>query len=141
MNSLGIIAAIVSGGLAGACVSILFNRLSHWRELRTKFHPKVNDLYAAYLIRMEVPEGRYWVTTVGNNPSSEDEEFVDHRSSFISEMVQFNELKEARVLRKRLVENMMHAPGAPGTISKLDLAPEFEALGVCLGKLEKKLGL
>jgi hypothetical protein len=141
MNFLGIIAAVVSGGLSGACVSVFFNRFFHWRELRTKFYPKVNELYVAYLLRMEKLEGRYWVTTVGNNPSSEDKEFVDHRSSFISDIVQFNELKEARVLRKRFLENMVRTTGAPGTNLKADLAPELEALDVCFRKLHEKLRL
>jgi len=139
MNFLGIIASVVSGGLAGACVSGLLNRLFHWRELRTNFYPKILDLYSAYAIRMENPQGRYWVTIVGNNPSREDEEFVDHRSSFISAIVGFNELKEARILRKAFLENMMREQTTPGLPSTLDPAPEFEALGVCLAKLEKKL--
>jgi hypothetical protein len=139
MNLVTAVVSIVSGGLSGGCVSVFFNRLFHWRELRTRFYPKVSDLYSAYVIRMEKPAARYLVRTIGNNPSSEDEEFVDHRSRFISDLVQFNELKEARVLRKRFLENMMSATGPVGTISKLDLAAESEALSVCHAKLYKKL--
>lgn len=141
MNYIGIAAAIVSGGLAGACVSVFFNRRWHLRALRTKFFPEVNNMWSAYLIRMEKPQGRYWVTIVGNNPSSEDEAFVDHRSSFISNLVQFNELKEARVLRKRLLDNSMRSSHAPGLPTTIDLAPELDALNECHGKLHKKLKL
>jgi len=96
--AIAIVASVLGGGLAGACVSVAFNRLFHWRELRTKFYPVLNNIYSAYVIRMAKPEGRYWTTIVGNIPSPEDEVFVDHRSSFLSELVQYNELKEVRVL-------------------------------------------
>lgn len=139
MNFGGIIASLLGGGLAGGCVSVFFNRLFHWRDLRTRFYPKVNNIHSAYVIRMEKPDGRYWATIVGNNPSSEDEEFVDHRSSFISDLVQFNELKEARSLRKALLDNAMHGDHTPGELTKVDLAPEFKALNVCLQKLHTKL--
>jgi hypothetical protein len=139
MNFVGIIASLLGGGLAGGCVSVFFNRLFHRRDLRTKFYPKVNNIYSAYLIRMEEPEGRYWTTIVGNNPSSEDREFVDHRATFISDLVQFNELKEARILRKHLLDNAMSGHHSPGLKTTLDLAPEFEALAVCFRVLYKKL--
>jgi hypothetical protein len=78
-----IMASVLGGGLAGACVSVFFNRLFHRRELRTKFYPVLNNMHSAYVIRMENPEGRYWTTIVGNMPSPEDDEFVDHRSTFL----------------------------------------------------------
>lgn len=139
MVIIAIVASVISGGLSGACVNVFFNHRFHWRELRTKFYPKVKDLWAAYLIRMEKPEGQYWVTIIGNQPSRTDKEFVDHRAFFISDLVQFNELKEARILRKRFSENMIGATGSVGTLSKLDLAPEAQALQVCHDTLYRKL--
>lgn len=137
--ALAIMASFLGGGLAGACVSVFFNRLFHWRELRTKFYPLLSNMYSAYVIRMENPEGRYWTTIVGNVPSPEDNDFVEHRSSFLSDLVQYNELKEVRVLRRKLLDNAMSGNHNPGEEAKLDLAPEAAALGACLAKLHKKL--
>jgi hypothetical protein len=90
---------------------------------------------------MENPEGRYWTTVVGNNPLSADEEFVGHRSSFIGELVEFNELKEACTLRRQFMENSMRGEHTRGLPIKVDLLPEFEAIGTCLAKLHRELGL
>jgi hypothetical protein len=137
--AIAIVASILSGGLAGACVSVAFNRLFHWRELRTKFYPVLNDMHSAYVIRIEKPEGRYWITIVGNILSPEDEGFIDHRSSFLSDLVQYNELKEVRILRRRMLDNAMSGDHKPGEVAKLDLAPESAALSACLITLHKKL--
>jgi hypothetical protein len=139
MNFAGILASLLGGGLAGGCMSVFLTRVFHRRELRTKFYPKVSDMCSAYAVRMQSPEGGYWVTVVGNIPASEDQQFVDHRSSFISDLVEFNELREARLLRRCLLENQMRADHTPGVKIKLDLAPESQALVVCLQKLHKKL--
>lgn len=133
--------SVLGGGLAGGCVNVIHNRLIRWRDLRTKFYPVLNNIYSAYVIRMEKPEGRYWVTIVGQNPSNEDAEFVDHRSNFISDLIQFNELKEARSLRKEMLDNAMSGHHTPGILTKVDLAPEATALDTCLKTLHKKLKL
>ncbi len=138
---LTLLVSIISGGLAGGIVSAISNRIFHWRALRTQFYPKLSNIYSAYVIRFEEPEGRYWVNIVGQNPSNEDEEFVDHRSNFISELVAFNELKEARVLRKAILDNSMCEHKTPGILSKLDLGPEADALNECLKVLHQKLKL
>lgn len=134
-------ASFLGGGLSGGCVNVWFNRQSRHRDLRTKLYPKLNDIHSAYLIRMEKPEGRYWVTIVGNNPSDADEEFVNHRSTFISDLIQFNQLREARALRKRIIENSLNGHHTPGLLTKLDLTPEARALNDCLKILHKKLRL
>jgi hypothetical protein len=138
---LAVIVSVFSGGLAGAFVSVIFNRISRQRELRTKFYPVLNDMHSAYVIRMENPEGRYWITIVGNNPSPEDEEFVDHRASFFSDLVQYNELKEVHDLRKQLLDNEASGEHDRGELSTLDLAPELTALNACLVILHKKLNI
>ena len=136
-----IIVSILGGGLAGACVSVFFNRLFHRRELRTKFYPILNNMFSAYVIRMEKPEGRYWTTIVEHYPAPEDEDFVDHRSTFISDLVQYNELKEVRVLRKQFLDNSMRGDHERGKVMRLDLTPESAALNRCLATLHKKLKL
>jgi hypothetical protein len=98
-------------------------------------------MYSAYVIRMEKPEGRYWTTIVGNPPATKDNDFVDHRTSFLSHLVEYNELKEARVVRTRLLDNQLSKVFNRGGVAKVDLVPEATALGTCLTTLHKKLGL
>jgi|SRR6266704_1230238 len=136
-----IIASVLGGGLAGACVSVAFNRVFHWRDLRTRFHPMLNNMVSAYVIRMENPEGRYWTTIVANVPSSEDRDFVEHRSSFLSDLVQYSELREVRVLRKSMLDNAMSGNHKQGEVMRLDLTPEATALHACLSTVQKKLKL
>jgi hypothetical protein len=137
----GLLVSLIGGGLAGGCVSLYFHRKWDLRAKRTTLYPLVNSIYSAYVIRMEKPEGRYWVTIVGQNPKSEDVEFVDHRSNFISDLVQYNELKEARLLRKQMLDNAMQGEHTPGLITKVDLSPELKALDTCLNLLHNRLGL
>src|ERR1700686_2173756 len=137
---LTLLVAIISGGLAGGIVSAISNRIFHWRALRTQFYPKLSNIYSAYIIRFEQPNGRYWTHIVGNNQSDGDEEFVEHRSNFIGALVTYNELKEARVLRKAILDNSNHNL-SPGSALKHDLGPEAGALNECLKVLHKKLKL
>src|SRR5258708_5057972 len=118
---IAIIASLLGGGLAGAFVSVVSNRIFHRRGLRTKFYPVLNNMHSAYVIRMENPEGRYWTTVVENVPSPEDEEFVHHRSSFLDDLIQHIELKEVRVLRKQMLENSMKGDHTRGKVLKTDL--------------------
>ena len=137
---LTLLVAIVSGGLAGGIVSAISNRIFHWRAKRTDFYPKVSNMYSGYIIRFETPNGRYWTNIVGQNPSSADMDFVGHRSDFLQELIAFNELKEARVLRKAMLDNSNHTL-SPGSTLKLDLGPEANALNECMKVLHKKLKL
>ena len=141
INFVGIVTSLVSGGLAGGSMGVLFNRLAYRRQLRTKLYPTVKDAYASYLIRMEKRYGRYWTQFVGDEPSSDDAPFVHRRSDLISTLVEFNELSEATILRKALVDNSVKAEHEKGAVFKLDLKPEAEALKVCLEKLHMKLKL
>jgi hypothetical protein len=141
MDYIQLIASILSGGLAGGSVSTFFNHRLHWRKLRGEFYPKLSNILSAYVIRMEQPEGRYWTNTVAKNPAEEDRVFVDHRADFILDLVKFNELKEARELRKKLLENRGHGLGQESTVLKTDLLPEQEAILECLHKVHKKLEL
>lgn len=136
-----IIVSLLGGGLSGACINVAFNRYTRQRQLRTAFYQVLLNMYSAYVIRMENPTGRYWINIVGNNPSSDDKEFVEHRSSFVSELVQYNELKEVRTLRTVLLDNGSSGNHTRGEEFKLDLLPESNALGACLAKVHKDLGL
>jgi|ERR1035441_5762170 hypothetical protein len=104
-----IFVSLISGGLSGACVNVLYNRLSRQRQLRTMFYPSVSDLYAAYTIRMQKPEGKCLVVAPDKLPACDDESFVRFRSSFICNLVQFNELDEARLLRTKMWESMSNS--------------------------------
>jgi hypothetical protein len=141
MDLLTVATSVLGGGLAGGCVNVLHNRASHARDLRTKFYPVLNNMHSAYIIRMENPEGRYWTIVVGYVPSKEDEEFVSHRAQFVSDLIQFNELKEVRKLRKVIMDKFFEGHDAPGSTVKYDLAPECKALSDCLDTLHKKLDL
>lgn len=141
MEPWSLIVSFLGGGLAGGSVNVWYQWRNRQKDLRTKFYPVLNDMYSAYVIRMEKPQGRYWVTIVGQNPSAEDEEFVTQRTNFISDLIQFNDLKEARVLRKAILDNGMCGHHTPGILTKLDLNPEAASLGDCLKKLHDELKL
>jgi hypothetical protein len=134
--------SFLSGGLAGGCVSAFLNRWFHWRDMRVTFYPVLNNIYSAYVIRMQNPEGRYWENTVGMTPTEEnpDYEFVQHRSGFIvSDLIKFNELKEVRELRRAILAHQATADHTEGKLVKYDLMPEYQALEKCMKTLHKKL--
>ena len=135
---LTLLVAIISGGLAGGVVTAIFNRISHWRALRTKLSQEVCNMHVAYLIRFKQPNGRYWEHIVGNKPLGADRDFVEQRSHFIGELIEFTELKEARVLRNAILYNSFHKLPS-GSTRKLDLYPEVRALYDCVKVLGKKL--
>ena len=134
-------------GIASLLWNIFIKLTADWpkqRALRAEFYPKLNDMYAAYLIRFnETKEGRgrYLVNVVGNLPSREDDQFVNHRTDFIQGLIAFNELKEARKLRQAILDNSANPHNTPGILSKLDLQPEAQALNECMKVLHKKLKL
>jgi hypothetical protein len=131
--------SLIGGGLAGGCVNVISGRLQYWRNLRTQFHPILNSFWGAYLVRMEKPEGRYWLTVVGDVPLRKDADFVGHRTQFVLDLVRFNELREARELR--LIKNLNPGFAGEGTLIKADLMPEYEAVQECLETVQKKLKL
>jgi hypothetical protein len=54
---------------------------------------------------------------------------------------QFNELKEARELRRALITNPNPHHAETGTDIKTDLMPEYQAILRCLDTVQKKLKL
>jgi hypothetical protein len=141
MDSAQTFISVVSGGLAGACVNAVNGRIARLRLLRTQFHPILNNLMGAYAVRMLEPEGRYLMTTIGKVPLPKDDDFVDHRTAFLSDTVQFNELKETRELRQILLKKLNPEHLAEGEVQKSDLLPEYQAVLQCLGIVQKKLKL
>jgi hypothetical protein len=135
------IGPLASGGLAGGCVSTLLNRRFHLQGLRTRLYPNVNNAMGLYAIRTETPEGRYWVQRVGYEPTDADKHFVDARMGFIFGLIEFAELKEARVLRNNLLNNRGHRDGTSTEDVTTDLTPEYKAVLDCLSTLHKKLKL
>jgi hypothetical protein len=134
--------SFLSGGLAGGVVSAFINRWFHRRDMRVKFYPVLNNIHSAYIVRMQDPQGRYWENTVGMTPTEghPDYEFVNHRSDFIvSDLIQFNELKEVRELRRAILAHQATADHTEGKLVKYDLEPERKALSECLRVLHKKL--
>lgn len=139
------IVSIISGGLAGGSVSTFANRRYYLRSLRTKFYPKVNNILAAYMLRLQDPKKQLLVLTPGYLPADEDDlKFVDHRSNFIHGIVEFNELEEAREVRKKLVDSSFAAVVvSPDDASEkdIDLMQEYRAIEHCHDVLHKKLKL
>jgi hypothetical protein len=101
----------------------------------------LNAIFGEYVIRMEKLEGRYWVGRIGYSPTPKDEEFVDHRTDFVMNLPQFNELKEARELRRALIVNPDPGHAEAGTGIRTDLMPEYLAISRCLDIVHKKLKL
>ena len=142
MDYIQLLASILSGGLSGGSVSTFFNHRLHWRKLRGDFYPNLNNIVGAYVIRMEFPHGRYLVMKPGRLPGMQDQEFVEQRSDFISSLVEFNELKEARELRRKMLDNIAASGSAEeGGEVKIELMPEWEAIKACMEKVHKKLKL
>jgi len=141
MDGAQTVVSVVSGGLAGALVSVFSNRIFHWRALRTQFHPQINNIMGEYAIRFEKPEGRYWMGVVGKVPLPSDVAFVNHRTKFLLDLPQFNELHEARELRRAMMITLNPDRLPEGSPITTDLLQEYQAILKCLEIVEKKLKL
>jgi hypothetical protein len=82
-----------------------------------------------------------WTGGQGDERFLTHADFVDHRATFLVDLVQFTELREARKLRTEMLDNVMRAHHTPGVLTKVDLAPEARAIGDCLRTLHQKLKL
>jgi len=60
---------------------------------------------------------------------------------FISNLIQFNELREARELRTKMILNINPTGAKMGEVLKTDLMPEYQAISDCLDIVHKKLKL
>lgn len=141
MNVWQFMISMLGGGLAGGLVSTWLNRIFHWRALRTRFHPHLNNFWGEYVLRIQNSDGRHWETKVGYEPLPKDKKFVEHRTDFVFRLVEFNELKEARELRKKMLTTLNPDHAEKGEIIKTDLTPEYRAVEECLMTVQKKLKL
>jgi hypothetical protein len=137
------VVSMLGGGLAGGCVNVFFTRLFHRRSLRIKFYPTLTFMFSAYRIRLaDNPDDRWLIVTVNEPPLPPDDNFVRHRSDFTSKLIEFTELKEVRLLREQLARNAEAAGTGPkGTLIKVDLKPESDALWGCVKTIKRKLRL
>ena len=143
MDGTQFVVSMLGGGLAGGCINTAFNRIFYWRSLRIKFYPKLSHMFSTYRIRLQNPENRYMTITVGKIPAvPEDAGFLWQRNSFLADLIDFTELKEARILRQKILSNM-HATDShtDGEVIKTDLKPESDALFECVQKVQGKLRL
>jgi hypothetical protein len=141
MDGAQFFASMLGGGLAGGGLNVLFNRIFYWRSLRIKLYPILSHMLSTYALRMEDPGGRYLETVAGRIPLPNDDNFVRHRGSFLVQIVEFTELREARELRRRILSNLNWKDQADGTVIRADLLPEYQALRACLKTLNEKLEL
>lgn len=97
------------------------------------------------MLRLEDPKRQLLIQQPGYLPAGEDLKFVEHRSDFIRGLVEFNELEEARELRKKLVENMIASvtvvDANDNSEKATDLMQEYRAVEHCHDVLHKKLRL
>lgn len=76
----------------------------------------LNDMNAAYLIRMEQPGGNELVQIPSVAPLGADRDFVNHRTAFLSDLIKYNDLTEVILLRQRMLDNAFQAAGTVGPV-------------------------
>jgi len=140
MDALQSVISMVGGGLAGGALTLIFNRKFQRQTLRKQFYPKLSHMHADYKNRLAVPEGRYWVHTIGKPNLPQDENFVRHRADFIARLIEFIELGEVQKLRTKLTSPSNQQQDKNETIT-FDLLPESEAITACVSTIKKKLKL
>jgi hypothetical protein len=142
MDAIQLIVSILSGGLAGGCVSAAANRMFHWRSLRAAFYPKLEDVIGSYVAQF-VRWGQNHVYSADDKHKSEDDEnFFRLRDTFVKEMRSFFELKEVRTLASAFKANLPKvSPAGVFPEWKISLDPEFQALMKCSHRLKNKIGL
>jgi hypothetical protein len=110
------------------------------RFLRTAFYPVINNMNAAYLIRMGQPGGKELVQTPDQAPLGADRDFVNHRTAFLMDLIKYTDLKEVIILRQKILDNAFHGAGSTGPITT-SLVPEAQAISECMQVLHRKLKL
>ncbi len=53
MDPSAFVVSFLAGGAAGGLINVAYQWRNRQRDLRTAFYPVLNDMTAAYLIRME----------------------------------------------------------------------------------------
>jgi hypothetical protein len=95
----------------------------------------------AYEIRSLLPEGKGWIVDGRKyRPGPSDDDFRATRREFISRLVGFNELKEARELRGTMISSMI-PPDPDDGFPTAELEKEADALSQCFKTIQRKLNL
>jgi hypothetical protein len=140
MDPSAFVVSLIGGGAVGGLINVAYQWRNRKKDLRTTFYPMLNDMNAAYLIRMEQPGGNELVQTPNVAPLGADRDFVNHRTAFLSDLIKYNDLTEVIVLRQRMLDNAFQAAGTVGPV-KTNLVPEAKAIDECMRVLHKKLKL
>jgi hypothetical protein len=144
MDAMTIVSPIISligGGLAGGALSLYFNRRYYLRKMRTELYPHLEKMIRAYEIRALLPEGKGWIVDGRRyHPGPSDDDFRADRRDFISRLVGFNELKEARELRGTMISSTIPLSPEDG-FPTAELAKEVDALSQCFKTIQEKLRL
>ena len=135
------VVSLIGGGAVGGLLNVAYQWRNRQRDLRTAFYPVLNNMNAAYLIRMQQqPGGKNLVQIPDKAPLGADRDFVEHRTAFLGELIKYTDLKEVIILRQRILDNAFHGAGSAGPV-KTNLVPEAQAIDECMRVLHKKLKL
>ncbi len=141
MDLSAFVVSLIGGGAVGGLINVAYQWRNRQRDLRTAFYPVLNDMNAAYQIRMQQqPGGKELIQTPDVAPLGADRDFVDHRTAFLSDLIKYTDLKEVIILRQKILDNAFKGAGSTGTVTT-NLVPEAQAIDECMRVLHKKLKL
>jgi hypothetical protein len=141
MDPSAFVVSLIGGGAVGGLINVAYQWRNRQRDLRTAFYPVLNNMNAAYLIRMQQqPGGNELVQIPDKAPLGADRDFVDHRTAFLSDLIKYTDLKEVIILRQKILDNAFKGAGSTGPVTT-NLVPEAQAIDACMRVLHKKLKL
>jgi hypothetical protein len=135
-----LVVSFIGGGAVGGLMNVAYQWRNRQMDLRTAFYSLVNNMNAAYLIRMEQPGGKELVQIPDKAPLGADRDFVEHRTAFLGELIKYNDLNEVIILRQKILDNGFKGAGSAGPV-KTNLFTEAQAISECMRVLHKKLKL
>lgn len=135
-----LVVSFIGGGAVGGLINVAYQWRNRQKDLRTAFYPVINNMNAAYLIRMGQPGGKELVQTPDQAPLGADRDFVNHRTAFLSDLIKYTDLKEVIILRQKILDNAFHGAGSTGPVTT-NLFPEAQAIGECMQVLHRRLKL
>lgn len=135
-----LVVSFIGGGAVGGLINVAYQWRNRQRDLRTAFYPVINNMNAAYLIRMGQPGGKQLVQTPDQAPLGADRDFVNHRTAFLMDLIKYTDIKEVIILRQKILDNAFHGAGSTGPVIT-NLVPEAQAINECMKVLHRKLKL
>jgi hypothetical protein len=135
-----LVVSLIGGGAVGGLINVAYQWRNRQKDLRTAFYLVINNMNAAYLIRMEQPGGEKLVQTPNQAPLGADRDFVNHRTAFLTDLIKYTDLKEVKILRQKILDNAFQGAGSTGPVTT-KLVPEAQAIEECMRVLHKKLKL